>query len=462
MRVKNCLLILFFCVHGLSLFPQDSARTFEQNEKDSIANDSRRQYEERLKFLEEIRRRREKDPIRFDDSVSRIKELSRYEEATQRIEKYKLSDISTLKEIDLTGARLEKVPEWIYSAHKLEVFILDHNKISKLPKRLKELPNLKRIYWRFNDLSKSKVKISKLPKVEKLDLTGNGLSKLPRLHHLNELNELVLEDNQFTKLPTWKGRRLKNLEELDVSKNPLKLDKRWYGLIDHVEILRLNKCQIDEIHPTLYKMSGLKQLLIQVNELEEIPEGISSLKFLNKLSFYKNSISTLPPDLFELRGLQVIDLYYNELEFLPPAISNLENLEILYLSFNKLYDIPAEIGELANLKELYIHHNRLSQIPSEYAQLKKLEVFHIQDNYIPAFPNQVFKMTSLIDLDISDTEIKSIPMELTDLKLKNFYWRNLDINLNDIRQIETRRTLVELMKNKTNIVPRISIRETTN
>lgn len=459
MQLRSSLIFLFFITFNHSIFCQEINHNFDSGEKDSLALERRKRYEERLKFIEEIRRRREKDPQRYADSIANLREQRRFEEATKRIGGYKASNISKLVELDLTGARLKELPEWILEAKNLEVLVLDHNHISELPKRLGELDSLKRIYWRYNDLNDKEIKIPRLASVEKLDLTGNSLSKLPKVYRLKELTELVLEENAFHKIPTWRGRRLKQLKELDISKNPVKIDRRWYGLLDHIEVLKLNKCQIDDLHPSLYKIKGLKELQIQVNNLQTIPSGISLLENLEKLSFYKNQLSLLPDDFFDLRLLRVIDLYYNQFEKLPTEVSNLRKLEILYFSFNKLYDIPEEIGDLKQLEELYIHHNRLSEIPASLKNLKQLKILHFQNNYITEFPTQILKMNSLRDLDISHTDISTIPKEITDLKLKNFYWRDLDINLNDPRKRYIGEVLVQLRNQGTNVVPNISMQE---
>ncbi|WP_420575727.1 leucine-rich repeat domain-containing protein [Ekhidna sp.] len=457
MQPKNLFLYLFILIFILPVFSQETNLSTE----DSTAIERRKQYEETLKRIEEIRRRREKDPERYMDSIRKIKEEERYQEAVDRINQYKASDLSSVKELDLTGARLSQIPDWVYDAERLEILILDYNQIHELPKSLNNLSELKRIYWRYNELGTNRPKIKRQEGIEKLDLTGNGLKKLPKVHRLKDMEELVLENNAFTKIPTWKGRRLKSLRELDLSRNPVVINRRWYWLLKDLEILHLNKCEIEYLHPSLYKMAGLKELLIQVNELSEISKGISALQNLSKISFYKNNLQNLPADLFGLEQLEVIDLYYNELEKIPSDIAKLRSLKILYLSFNSLYDIPDEIGDLSGLEELYIHHNRISEVPQQLEELDSLRVFHFQNNYIPTFPAQVLGMRSLEDLDISDTDISQIPGQINELNLKTFFWRNLDIDLNDPEQFETREALKKLMEQGVNVVPSIAIHESS-
>ncbi len=437
------------------LVAQDTVSSSKLAE-DSTAIARRKAYEATLKRFEKAHKMREKYPQRYADSISTVREERLHKRAQERIKEYVQRGVAALVEIDLTGARLKEVPDWIYNATDLEVLLLDNNQITRLPKELSNLKKLKRIYWRNNQLGDEKIKLPKLDGVEKIDLSGNGLSKLPGVHRLKNLKELILENNDFNKLPTWRGRRLKKLKELDISSNPLKLDKRWYGLLDHIEILKINKCELQGWDPAFYRMVGLRELQVQVNSIQVIPDGISNLSELSKLSFYKNNLSKIPIELFELNKLEVIDLYYNNLEKIPSQIGELERLKILYLSFNHLFDLPESIGDLSQLEELYIHHNRLSEIPASISQLGKLRVLHFQDNYIPSFPDSIGELNSLIDLDISDTEIKSIPSCLLKLQLKTFYWRNLEIDLNSHTNSKSRATLLSLQERGVNVVPPIS------
>lgn len=459
MRVKFIIIFLFLL--GSQAHSQDQESRSDQGtiDEDSLAVERRKEYEARLQFIEEIKRRREKDPERYADSIAQIKELKRYAKAIDRIDGYRNRNIEELTEIDLTGARLQELPDWISEARNVEILVLDYNRISVLPKWLGELEQLKRIYVRHCNLKNSELKIPRIEGIEKVDLTGNTFSKLPKVHRFKGLKELIIEDNEFTKIPTWRARRLKNLKELDLSQNPLTVDRRWYGLLDHIQILKLNKCEIEELDPSIYRMTGLKELQIQVNELDSVPNGISALSNLEKLSFYKNQLKNFPADFFDLKKLVVVDFYYNEFEKIPPQIGDLKNLEVLYLSFNQLYDIPAELNQLSKLRELYVHHNRLSELPGGLDKLQMLRIFHFQNNYIPDFPTQVLNMKSLVDLDISNTDITVLPEDISELRLENFYWRNLNIDLNDPRNRKIGEILVELSAKGTNVVPSISNQE---
>lgn len=455
--------ISFFTMHRFLLFFFISSTLFAQQKTSDVPIDTlskEEAYQKKLAEMQRIRRLMENDLKGYMDSIRTVKEQLAYEAAVERIARYKHDPkLLDIKELDLSDARLQYVPEFVFGATGLEVLVLDNNQITELPPELASLPNLRRIYWKNNGLGERHPKIPRLSTVTKLDLSNNKLEKLPAVHRLDGLEELVLENNYFSQLPTWRGRRLKELKELDMSGNPVVFDRRWYWLLKNYKILKLNKCNLTAIHPSFYRMSGLEELQLQVNNLSEIPDGISRLSKMTKISFYKNHISQLPTDFFELSNLQVIDLYYNEFERIPEEMGNLSDLNVLYLSFNEIYDIPTSLGSLSNLKELYIHHNRISELPTTLSKLSNLRVLHFQENYISDFPDFLTRMERLSDVDISATQIQRIPESISQLDLEVFYWRDLDINFNESKNRETRSAIFKLQEKGTRVVPSIELTE---
>ncbi len=459
--LRNRLVIL-----SLLLFWFSSLYAQENKVNDGSINkkfpvEGKSNYEERLKRFEKVNRLREKDPKRFMDSINRIKDERLYGEAIERIEFYKNNpDLSLLKEIDLSNARITSIPSFVYKVDSLEVLVLDNNSISELPKELGQFEKLKRVYWRNNQLDQEKrIKINKIGRLEKLDLSGNALRKLPKVHRINSINELILEKNNFSTISLWRLRKIKGLKELELSQNPVEMKKRWYGLISHLEVLKLNKCRLQTLDPSLFKISGLKELQVQVNEIENIPEGISGLTHLTKVSFYKNRLKSLPNDFYDLKQLRVLDLYYNELTIIPDDIARLQNLRILYLSFNRIYDLSSAVGNLEKLSQLYIHHNRLSEMPVSIERLDSLSTFHFQENYINEFPHFILNMKQIKDLDISFNDIKEIPLEIETLDLKSFYWRGLEINFNDPDNYPLGELIQRLDENGVIVSPKINMKE---
>lgn len=63
--------------------------------------------------------------------------------------------------------------------------------------------------------------------------------------------------------------------------------------------------------------------------------------------------------------LRILILNNNEIEQLPPWIGELNNLERLDISCNKLHTLPYQVGKLKKLRELYIEDNQLNSLPPE-------------------------------------------------------------------------------------------------
>ena len=76
-------------------------------------------------------------------------------------------------------------------------------------------------------------------------------------------------------------------------------------------------------------MSGLKELDLSNNKLEEIPESISNMTSLEKLSLNRNVITNLPETIGDMQSLKILELWDNELETLPDEIKDLKTLQEL-------------------------------------------------------------------------------------------------------------------------------------
>lgn len=406
--------------------------------------------------MEILQRMMKTDPEGTRDSLRKASLLAKKEKAKQRIEEYQHHlNISEVTKIDLSNGDFTTVPEFVFKAVKLEELILDDNEISRLPRELKNLSNLKMIRWSHNELSTKRIKIPKLTGIETFHLYGNKLSKLPNLKRLKNVKKLYIGGNKFPTIPVKRLRKLKNLHELSLARNPLVLGKEKYSKLSGLKKLGLIFCEIDSVHPSFYQLHGLTELVLAENKLTHLSDGISGLSSLVNLSLYKNKLEDLPSDIGELKKLEEIDLYYNNLEVIPPAVGDLDNLKVLYLSYNKIYDLPEEIGNLSNLRELYVHHNRLSFIPEGISRLNQLKVLHFQENFMPEFPYQILGMKSIRDLDISFTEIRVLPLGIEKMELENFYYKDLDIDLLHSDNDEARAMIMRMLDRGTNCNPRI-------
>ena len=404
-----------------------------QSDRSEVSQQEAEEREALQRRREAMMRLYENDPQRFMDSVKTVRERERYEEAIKRLNRYEQNKrLDTLKVIDLSYAQLQKIPEFVFSAANAEKLILDYNQVSKLPGKLKELDKLTSISWNYNQSVKGN-RIGKNRNIEKLTMTNNQLVKVPSIQRLKSLKYLELSDNKLTDLSIKKMSKLDVLQELIIKNNPIgTLGEDKYYKLETVSVLKLNKCQIDSVHPSFYQMPQLAELQLQENPITGLPNGISNLKKLSKISFYKCSLSVLPEDFFDLPELIIADLYYNQLDKISPSIDHAKKIEVLFLSHNKIFDLPEELGNLSNLQELYLHNNRLSYLPTQISNLSKLRVLRINNNLLQNFPRQILQLRQLTDLDLDDNMIETVPAEIDQLKqLKLFTYDGNPINFND-------------------------------
>lgn len=405
----------------------------------------------------------EEDPYAAIDSVIQQNRLENLPTGTKRLHSYQMNTrIDTLKEIDLSHANLDEIPEFVFEARSMEVLILDYNKIKKLPKRLKELPEFKRLYWRANDLDKVWwIRIAKIDSLEKLDISNNLLTRLPAgVKKLDGLKELIVNENFLGEIPIKRLSRAHGVEEVSFSKShQIAVQSGDYGRLEGVKVLKVNNSKVDQIDKSLYEMPHLVELQLQENQLTTIPKGISKMAHLTKLSFYKNQIKSLPDDLFEM-NLKVIDLYYNELEVIPETIGNFKDLEVLFLAHNKIYSLPESIGQLTKLEEFYAHHNRLSVLPASVSNLQKLKIARVNDNYLVEFPTQFIGMKDLVDLDVSNNQLTTLHPDLEQLPLLElFSYQENPIDFNAAENKYLSPMIVRMMERGVTCVPRIYQKE---
>lgn len=67
-----------------------------------------------------------------------------------------------------------------------------------------------------------------------------------------------------------------------------------------VDVLSLNKVELEEVHPSIFKQTDLTILALPNNRLSSIPNEISKLKKLQVLTIYGNKIQSIPESIAKL------------------------------------------------------------------------------------------------------------------------------------------------------------------
>ena len=190
-----------------------------------------------------------------------------------------LFELTNLEELVLSNVWYE----WNEATQKWELKrssnIGEENYLSKLPKRLSNLKNLKVLIcggsygnnWEISDYSV----VKQLPQLTHLNLCGNKLTKIENLDKLPNLQFLNLSDTKITEI--------ENLDNLPI----------------------------------------LQELDLSVNEITKL-ENLDNLSNLQKLDLSWNKIINIE-NLDNLPILQILDLSWNKII----NIENLDNLPIL-------------------------------------------------------------------------------------------------------------------------------------
>lgn len=192
-------------------------------------------------------------------------------------------NINTLevKEIILTGNNFTEFPPEVLNMPQLEVLLIGHNPISKLPDNLDGLRNLKRLSINATLIKEFPSDLSALENLESIGLDHNDFKNVPEpILTIPNLKRLKLNNNELTDLKF--------------------IDKRLEGL----ESIYLYSNELKQIDCEIKNLVNLKELLIFGNEIDSIPDCIGSLTNLEKLEIWSNPIKYVTPEIQKLTKLK--------------------------------------------------------------------------------------------------------------------------------------------------------------
>ncbi len=198
------------------------------------------------------------------------------------------SDLSTKHFSINYWEKLREIPSEINLLQQLETLSIYRNKsIKKYPAELADLPNLKHISLRFNNLKQ-------IPTV---------------FRELNQLETLVLSNNRFLASTQWDY--LSNMQALEV------LDLSYS--LQNLSILP----------PEIGNLHNLRELNISGNKLKELPSSLKNLTKLEKLHCELNDFESFPSVLVELPQLKELQISAKSLEGLPQEVLQLQHITSL-------------------------------------------------------------------------------------------------------------------------------------
>jgi len=318
-------------------------------------------------------------------------------------------DKTKVRALSISDSKMKNLPKSVYECSQLEELELVNTFITKLPRKLRHLKNLKAIYI-YNNRSVKNLKFRKNTSIEMVVIHGENPANVPtRFAPLKSLRYLDLSYNNLNTFPTGTASN-KKLKELILSNNKITLENDAIDLHPTLEKLDLGKNKITRVPASIQQFPQLKLLKFNHNQITAVDPAINRLTKLEQLSFYSNNLKTIPTGVMEHRNLKEIDLYYNEIEKVDPNIAQWKHLEILYLAFNKIYSLPQQWDSLRQLHELYLHNNRISSIPTSIGSLSKLHTLRVNNNLLTEIPGSLQQLQQLEYIDLSNNSIRTMPL----------------------------------------------------
>ena len=125
-----------------------------------------------------------------------------------------------------------------------------------------------------------------------------------------------------------------------------------------------------------------------------MPASLWQRTNLKTLMLDRNNLSDLPPEWKALQRLSTLTLSRNDFERVPDCVWAMHFLKILHLHQNRIPEIAAQIVQLAKLQDLnYYSANLLTEIPAFIRKLKHLQKFDVSKNEIPVLCPEVGALT---------------------------------------------------------------------
>ncbi|XP_061521779.1 protein scribble homolog isoform X20 [Phycodurus eques] len=207
----------------------------------------------------------------------------------------------------------------------------------------------------------------------------------------------------------------RSLEELLLDANQLKeLPKPFFRLLN-LRKLGLSDNEIQRLPPEVANFMQLVELDISRNDIPEIPESIKFCRSLEIADFSGNPLSRLPDGFTQLRALAHLALNEVSLQTLPGDIGNLANLVTLELRENLLKCLPTSLSFLVKLEQLDLGSNELEVLPDTLGALPNLRELWLDRNQLSSLPSELGNLRRLVCLDVSENRLEELPSELDGL-----------------------------------------------
>ncbi len=244
------------------------------------------------------------------------------------------------------------------------------------------------------------------------------------------LNDLRLISDDLVELVPIIQRSLPNLKELKLNNNDFEELPQGIALFTNLERLRLNGNKLTTLSDEIGQLTNLKVLEANNNKIAHVSIEIANLSNLEGLGLENNELSELPDALGDLKKLKGLDLKGNKFAILPSCIQHFVNLEGLNLGNNALSELPHALGGLKKLTRVNLANNKFAALPSCIQDLVNLNRLNLEYNRLSAIPEGIGKLTKLKNLDLGNNKLAALPSAFDRLEELEF----LGLSKNEFEQ----------------------------
>jgi len=263
-----------------------------------------------------------------------------------------VSDLTSLKTMDLTGNQLHALPESFAGLTALTKVSLKKNKFETIPLCIQKWVLLK---------------------------------------------DLIIAENEITALPVPLIEVLKELTTLDCKNNKIHEIKGPIWMLPRLRILDLHGNNVIS-PPMAFVDKGKRSVMAYFKSLDNAARS-------NSLNLKQSDLTSLPSEVISIRGLATLILDDNGMCTLPPHMNQLKDLVILSVRNNKLISLPETISALVSLKELDLSSNQLADLPiAAMVLMAKLASLNVENNLLVTPPFELLQTTTLKKIRLGGNE----------------------------------------------------------